>query len=63
MRTNAATLAVIQIRLEIAVLGLLNTSFGTKDIADAAFDAFVIIPDWPLRSPAARMILTGAARA
>jgi hypothetical protein len=63
MSANTAALAIIQICLEISVFTLLNTSFGTEDIADAAFDAFGIIPDWPLRPPTSCMIFTGAARA
>jgi predicted secreted protein len=63
MSTNAATFAIIKICLKITIFALLDASFRTENIADAAFDAFGIIPDWPLRPPASRMIFTGAARA
>jgi hypothetical protein len=62
MSANAATFAIIQIRLEKTVLRLLNATFGTKHITDAAFDTFGIIPDRPLRPPTSCMIFTGAAR-
>jgi hypothetical protein len=62
MRANAAALAIIHIRLEKTVLCLLNASFRTKHITDTAFDAFLIVPNGPLRTPTSRMIFTGASR-
>jgi hypothetical protein len=40
MRTNAAALAIIHIRLEKTVLGLLYATFRTVHITDAALDTF-----------------------
>jgi hypothetical protein len=62
MRANAAALAIIHIRLEKTVLCLLNASLRTKHITDTAFDAFLIVPNRPLRPPTSRVIFTGAAR-
>jgi hypothetical protein len=62
MRANAAALAIIHISLEKTVLCLLNASFRTKHITDTAFDAFLIVPNRPLRPPTSRVIFTGAAR-
>jgi hypothetical protein len=62
MRANAAALAIIHIRLEKTVFCLLNASLRTKHITDTAFDAFLIVPNRPLRPPTSRVIFTGAAR-
>jgi hypothetical protein len=62
MRANAATLTIIQICLEKTVLALLNATFGTIDVTDTAFNAFLIVPNRPLRPPTSRVIFTGAAR-
>jgi len=62
VRADPAPLAVIHVRFEKAVLALLYASFRAKDIADAAFDAFGVIPDRPLGPPAAGVVFTGAAR-
>jgi len=62
MRTNAAALAIIHIRLKKTVLALLDAALGTIHITDAAFDAFVVVPDRSLRPPTSRMIFTGATR-
>jgi hypothetical protein len=40
MSANAAALAIIHICHEKTILGLLHTSFRTKHVTDAAFDAF-----------------------
>jgi hypothetical protein len=60
--TNAAALTIVHVGLEKSIFALLNASFRTKDITNAALDAFLIIPDRPLRPPTSRMIFTGAAR-
>jgi hypothetical protein len=62
MRANAAALAIIHIRLEKTILGLLHAAFRTIYITDTAFNAFLIVPNWPLRPPTSRVIFTGAAR-
>jgi hypothetical protein len=62
MSANTAPFAVIHVCFEKTVFALLNAAFRTKDIANAALDAFLIIPNRPLRPPTSRMIFTGAAR-
>jgi len=62
MSTNAASLAVIHVCLEKSVFALLYASFRAKHVADAALNAFRVVPHRPLRPPAARMVFTGAAR-
>jgi hypothetical protein len=62
MRANAAPLAIIHIRREKTVLALLHAAFRTKNIANTAFDTFLIIPNGPLRPPTSRVIFTGATR-
>jgi hypothetical protein len=62
MRANAAALAIIHIRREKTVLALLYAAFRTKHVTDAAFDAFLIFPNGPLRPPTSRVIFTGASR-
>jgi hypothetical protein len=62
MRTNAAALAIIHIRLEKTILGLLHAAFRTIYVTDTAFNAFLIVPNWSLRPPTSRVIFTGAAR-
>jgi hypothetical protein len=62
MRTNTAALAIIHIRLEKTILGLLHAAFRTIYVTDTAFNAFLIVPNWPLRPPTSRVIFTGAAR-
>jgi len=59
---NTAALAIIHVRLKKAVFRLLHATFRTIHITNAAFDAFGIVPDRPLRPPTARMIFTGASR-
>jgi hypothetical protein len=62
MSADTASLAIINICFEETVFALLNAAFRTKDIANAALDAFLIIPNRPLRPPTSCMIFTGAAR-
>jgi hypothetical protein len=62
VRANTATFTIIHIRLEKSVFALLYAAFRTKDIANAAFNTFLIVPNGPLRTPTSRMIFTGAAR-
>jgi hypothetical protein len=62
MSADTASLAIVHIGLEKSIFALLNASFRTKDIANTAFNTFLIIPNRPLRPPASCMIFTGAAR-
>jgi hypothetical protein len=62
MRANAAALAIIQTCQEKTILSLLYAAFRTEYITDTAFDAFLIVPNGPLRTPTSRMIFTGASR-
>jgi len=62
MRADAAAFAVVQISLEKSVFGLLHASFRAKDVTDAAFDAFGVVPDGTLGPPTAGVIFTGAPR-
>jgi hypothetical protein len=63
MSTDSAALAIIQICLEITVFRLGNTSFRAEYIANAAFDALLIVPNRSLRPPTSCMIFTGTAGA
>jgi hypothetical protein len=62
VRADAAAFAIIHVRHKKSIFTLLNASFGAKNVADAALDAFRVVPDGPLRPPASRMVLAGAAR-
>src|SRR4030042_1671952 len=62
MGADPAPLAVIQVRLKKSVRILGHAPLGTVYIADAAFDAFCIIPDRAPGPPAAGVICGGAAR-
>jgi len=52
MVANAAAFAVIQICCKEAIRVFRNARFRTEQIADTAFDAFRIIPNGFLGSPA-----------
>src|SRR5512136_2241915 len=59
---DAATLAVIEISLEVALLVMMDTSLGAEEGADAALDASILVPGGLVRSPVTGLVLSGVAR-